>query len=82
MSKLNTRLWRAFAAGFTLSLIGAVVLFTPTLEFAAVDLIEKLHLPIDLIGNLALYAELTLLTTSTFGLLTLTIRHLLKRRSL
>jgi hypothetical protein len=82
MSKLNTRLWRAFAAGFAISLLGAAVLFTPTLEFAAVDLIEKLRLPIGPIGNIAFYAELALFTTSALGLLTLAIRHILKARSL
>jgi len=76
------RLWLTFTIGFTLSIIGAIVLFTPSLEFAAVDVIEKLHLPIGFVGNLAIYAELTLFTLSTLGLLTLTIRHFLNRRSL
>ena len=74
-------LWRTFTIAFAISLLGAIVLFTPTLEFAAVDLVEKLHLPIGLIGNFALYAELTFFTTSTLGLLILTVRHVLRRRS-
>lgn len=74
------RLWLLFTIAFAISLLGAAILLTPTLEFGAVDLIEKLHLPIGLIGNLALYAECTLLTLSTLGLLTLALRHLLRRR--
>ena len=74
------RLWLLFTIAFAISLLGAAILFNPTLEFATVDLIEKLHLPIGLIGNLTLYVELTLLTTSTIGLLTLALHHLLSRR--
>jgi hypothetical protein len=81
-SQTLRRLWQISALAFTAALLGAIILFNPTLEFAAVDLIEKLHLPIGPIGNIALYAELTLFTTSTLGLITLTLRHILKRRSL
>jgi len=70
-----------FAIGFALSLIGAVILFNPTLEFFAVEQAEKTGLPIGTLANLAFYTELTLLTLSTLGLIMLTVRHVLRKRS-
>jgi len=73
-------LWLLFAIGFAISLLGAAILFNPTLEFAAVDLLEKTKLPIGLIGNIALYAEAALCTISVFGLIVMALRPLLRNR--
>jgi nitrate reductase gamma subunit len=74
------RLWSIFTIGFALSVLGAIVFLNPTLEFLAVDLIEKCGLPIGTTGNFALYFEAALLVISTVGLIMLGIRHLITKR--
>ncbi len=73
-------LWLVFGLGFAGSLLGLLVLFNPTLEFYAIDLIEMLHLSIGVFGNIALLAEVGLLLISSIGLVTMTIQHLFRRR--
>jgi hypothetical protein len=72
--KRRRTLWLAFSIGLAVSLIGAAILFNPTLEFAVADLIEKLGLPIGLIGNIALIGDFALFVISVLGLIVMGIR--------
>jgi hypothetical protein len=76
----DRRLWLTVTIGFALALLGAIVFLNPTLEFLAVDLIEKCGLPIGPTGNFALYFEAALLAISTVGLITLGLRHVIANR--
>jgi|GEM_PF-3772058 len=76
----NRRLWVTVAAGFAMSVVGAIVLLNPTLEFLALDIIEKIGLPVGPVGNLALYFECALFAVSMLGLVVLTIHHLATKR--
>ena len=66
---LHRILCRVFALGFALSIVGAVVLLTPTLEFMAVDVVQRLGLPIGVVGNAALFAEVALFFVCGAGLI-------------
>ena len=73
-------LWRCFGVGFAVAVLGGAVLFVPTLEFMAVDLIEKLGLPIGMLANAALYAEAGLFVVCGGGLVVMGLQHLLAKR--
>jgi hypothetical protein len=72
--KQKRTLWLTFATGLAISLTGAAILFNPTLEFTAADIIEKLGLPIGLIGNIALIGDFALFTISVLGLIVMSVR--------
>lgn len=55
---------QALATTLTLSILTAIALFEPHLEFAIFDIMETLHLPAPLLGTLAIYAELALIATT------------------
>jgi hypothetical protein len=75
--KILTRiLWLALA----ISLIGAAILFNPTLEFATVDILEKLHLPAGPIGNIAFIGDTALFAISAIGLIVTGIRVFFRNR--
>ena len=73
-AKCRRMLWLAFTIGLAISLIGGISLFDPTLEFAIADLIEKLGLPIGLIGNIALIGDFALFVISVLGLIVMGVR--------
>jgi hypothetical protein len=78
-AKHRRTLWLTFAIGFALSLIGAAILFIPTLEFTAVDVIEKLGLPTGLLANIAMISDYSLFIICGVGLIILSIRWLIIR---
>jgi hypothetical protein len=67
-------LWLLFTIGLAVSVLGAIILFNPTLEFGVADLIEKLGLPISLIGNIALIGDYALFAISALGLIAMGVR--------
>ena len=73
-------LWLTFAIGLAVSLVGAAFLFNPTLEFAAVDVLEKLKLPIGVLVNIGLLSDLALFTISSLGLIVLGLRSFFRSR--
>ena len=73
-AKCRRILWLTFIIGLAISLIGGLVLFNPTLEFTVADLIEKLGLPIGLIGNIALIGDFVLFIISVLGLIAMGVR--------
>jgi hypothetical protein len=73
-AKRRRTLWLAFTVGLAISLIGGLGLFNPTLEFAVADLIEKLGLPIGLVGNIALIGDFALFAISVLGLIAMCVR--------
>ncbi len=80
MYLLESRLtFRILLIGLALSLVGAAVLFSPTLEFMAADIIDKTRLPIGLVSNLAIYSLLALFAISTLGLIAIGLRRLISR---
>jgi|HubBroStandDraft_5_1064220.scaffolds.fasta_scaffold1846518_2 hypothetical protein len=73
-TKRRRTLWLSFTIGLAISLLGAIILFNPTLEFAVADLIEKRGLPIGLIGNIALIGDSALFAISVLGLIAMSVR--------
>jgi hypothetical protein len=73
-AKRRRTLWLIFVIGLAISLIGGLVLFNPTLEFAVADLIEKLGLPVGPIGNIALIGDFALFAISVLGLIAMSVR--------
>ena len=73
-TKRRPTLWLSFTLGLVISVLGAIILFNPTLEFAVAELIEKLGLPIGLIGNIALIGDFTLFAVSVLGLIAMSVR--------
>jgi hypothetical protein len=67
-------LWFTFSIGFAISLIGAAVLFTPTLEFAAADLLEKLGLPTGIIASIVVISDYSLFIICAIGLIVMGLR--------
>lgn len=81
MAIATRTLWRTFLIGFIVAIAGAFVLLNPTLEFKTVDLLERFSVPIGIAAATALYCELGLMLISVTGLITLGIRHMLRRRA-
>lgn len=74
------KLWWMFAVCLALSVAGGIVLFNPSLSFFAVDVMERMHVPVRSAANIAVYAEALVFAVGAFGLLTLTVRRFLQRR--
>jgi hypothetical protein len=72
-------LWRVLALGFAASLLGAMVLFVPTLEFFAFDLAERLHLNLRWLAPAAMYTVFGMLLGCGAGLMALGVEWLFRR---